>query len=750
MGMRSNLMYAASHTLARSIGCTVVLGIALTTFHGTVYAQDSGAQNRGVIEEVTVTARKREESLLEVPESLTAFSSEAIERADIDDLGDIGLLVPNLFMTRRLDGFPNVSVRGMGAFGNTQGVGFYLDDVQLFADATSRFGDMERIEVLKGPQGILYGGSNIGGAVKFVSVRPDPEAVSGRVKLRYGENNYIDGEAVLNLPLGGEWAARAFLFAFSDDSYLENPTTPLLSGAVVENDPDVGRTEESGVRLTVAGPVTDRLWLYASARYNDLDGPNNVWVQELDGDLEYSNIVDTSFNPRHDRETSAFSLELTYSFDNLDLVSISSYNATDSRRETDLDIINENILDLIRPQELDVFTQEIRLSSTHDGPLQWQVGAYLLDFDRDLTSELLVRGGFCFIDPGTCDPLPGLESSELLVALPFEFSRRTREQRAVFGNFTYRLSDQLELSAGLRIDDWESTRTNLDTDISGSLGDTETLIRASLTWFPSDSTTIYGTFSQGFEPGDFNLTNFAGANELFGYGAEDASQFELGYKARLLDGRMIATAAAFYIDYKDRQFELQAADPSGGFVEGIINAGDSEQFGFEADVQFLINDTWQLSTGIGYVNAEWVDGTVSPVSGAELSGVTPPNTADWSATTALDYTKDVGVDSSVFGRLQVRYKSDSATNAQFADTPGDAFPAWDNPAFTVVDVSFGVEWRNWTFDLYIENLLDEEYYIDVQEFPNFAGSAIASAQEAVVIGTLEQPRRAVLSAKYVF
>lgn len=729
----------------------LMLWIGLLVPATPILAQTPDTKNSAVIDEVTVTARKREESLLEVPESLTAFSSESIERADIDDLGDIGLLVPNLFMTRRLDGFPNVSVRGMGAFGNTQGVGFYLDDVQLFADATSRFGDMQRIEVLKGPQGILYGGSNIGGAVKFVSVRPDPDAVSGRVKLRYGENNYVDGEAVINVPLGGEWAARAFVFAFSDDSYLENPATPLLSGAVIDaNDPDIGRTEESGVRLTVAGPISDRLWLYASARYNDLDGPNNVWVQELDGDLEYSNVVDTSFNPRHDRETSAFSLELTYSFEGMDLVSISSYNATDSRRETDLDIINENILDLVRPQELDVFTQELRLSSTNDSALQWQVGAYLLDFDRDLNSELLVRGGFCFVDPGTCDPLPGPESSDLLVALPFEFSKRTREQRAIFANLTYQLSDQLELSAGLRIDDWESTRTNLDTNISGEVGDTETLIRASLAWFPDESTTIYGTFSQGFEPGDFNLTNFAGANELFGYGAEDASQFELGYKARLFDGRMVVTAAGFYIDYKDRQFELQAADPSGGFVEGIINAGDSEQFGFEADMQLVINDYWQLSTGLGYVNAEWVDGTISPVSGADLSGMTPPNTADWSATTALDYTQDVGVESAIFARVQLRYKSDSATNSQFADTPGDAFPAWDNPAFTVVDVSLGFEWRNWTFDLYVENVLDEEYYIDVQEFPNFAGSALATVQDAVVIGTLEQPRRAVLSAKYTF
>ena len=116
------------------------------------------------------TGRER----LEVPESLTALSGGVIESGNINGLEDIGLLVPNLNMSRRADGFPNVSIRGLGGFGNTQGVGFYLDDVQLFSDASARFGDLERIEVLKGPQGILYGGANIGGAVKFVSRRPDP------------------------------------------------------------------------------------------------------------------------------------------------------------------------------------------------------------------------------------------------------------------------------------------------------------------------------------------------------------------------------------------------------------------------------------------------------------------------------------------------------------------------------------------------------------------------------------------------
>ena len=129
-----------------------------------VFSQDDSVIE---VEEIIVTARKREESLLDIPESITAISGRDIDRQNIKTLDDIGFLIPNLNLSMRADGFPNVSIRGLGSFGNTQGVGFYIDDVQLFSDASSRFGDLERIEVLKGPQGVLFGGSNIGGAVKY-------------------------------------------------------------------------------------------------------------------------------------------------------------------------------------------------------------------------------------------------------------------------------------------------------------------------------------------------------------------------------------------------------------------------------------------------------------------------------------------------------------------------------------------------------------------------------------------------------
>ena len=131
----------------------LISGISLLAFPLTTFAaEDDDSAN--VIEEITVTARKREESVLDIPESVSAISGTDIEKQGIKGLDKIGLAIPNLNLAMRTDGYPNVSIRGIGAFGLTQGVGFYLDDVQLFADASSRFGDLERIEVLKGPQGL--------------------------------------------------------------------------------------------------------------------------------------------------------------------------------------------------------------------------------------------------------------------------------------------------------------------------------------------------------------------------------------------------------------------------------------------------------------------------------------------------------------------------------------------------------------------------------------------------------------------
>ena len=703
---------------------------------------------RGDVDEILVTARKREENILEIPESVSSFSKTQIERSNISGLSDIALLVPNLYMSRRTDGFPNVSIRGTGAFGNTQGVGFYMDDVQLHGDGSSRFSDIERIEVLKGPQGILYGGTNIGGAVKYVVARPSSDAVASRVKVRAGEDSFYDVEAMLNVPLSESWAVRGSYFGEHNDSFLNNPNTPRLSGGVGASDGDVGDVTRYGFRIGVAGNLTERLSVYAAARNNRLDGPNDVWSRELSNNLTHNRNIDVSQNPRHERETWGWNIELNYDFDNVTLTSITSKTDTDSERDTDLDLTPERILDLFRDHRIDVFSQELRLTSTGGGAFQWQLGGFFQDYDRDLNSNLIIPGGVVLNPDLTGDPpaIPTIAEESMILAVdPFERSKRERENIAGFANGSYRWND-LELAGGIRVDRWESKRRNGISGISGSQRDTENLFRGSASYFfDGDRSMLYALYSQGFEPGDFNLSSFAGVSNLFGYGREKATNYEIGYKGRLFDDRLVLTATVFRLHYKDRQIELQDTAPDGSVIEGIVNAGDSRQWGWEGDAQLLLAPGLTFSAGYGYLDADWKTEASSAINGASLSGLTPPNTADWGASYALDYDGDLGGDTRLFGRIQVRQKGDATTNSQFFDVPGDDFPAFENDGFTVTDFHVGLGFQNIEIGVSVENVFDEEYYVDVQEFPNFAGAFVTPAVPGgqIIIGTLEQTRRVV-------
>lgn len=688
---------------------------------------------------IIVTARKRAETTMQVPETVTALGAQALERASIDTIDDIGLSVPNLQLSTRTDGSPNVTVRGLGGFGNTQGVGFYLDDVQLYGDASAKFGDLERIEILKGPQGILYGGSNIGGAVKFVSERPSPSAFEGKVEVKAGSDNLFGGELELNLPLSETWAAKIFANAETDDSYLINPRTPRSNGRRADAGPNIGRREQFGARAALYGEI-GTAELYLTARYNELDGPNDPWIRELDGDFGYSRVVDTSYNPRHKRKTWGATAHLDIPFGDVEFASISSYTKTKSRRQTDLDLTPEFVLDLFRPEDFKAITQEIRLSSAGTSDFSWQLGGYAADITRKLDGVLLIREGFCFLDPGTCAPL-SQNDDEILDVVPFEISRRKRTQLALFANASYKFGG-FELGGGLRLDNTTTKRSNLASGLDGRVEETLLIGRASASWSDPDETTlIYANFSQGFEPADFSLNNFAGSTSLIGYGKEKADQIELGYKGRLLDNKLFFTLAAFHIDYRDRQFELQATDPGGGFVEAVVNVGDSRQRGVEFDFTWRVADNWTLSGGGGYIDAKWKGGTISPVTGRDLSGVQPPNVSKWSASGAIEYEGSIGADDEFFFRAQGRYKGKSSTNAQFFDVPGDDYPIFSNPAYFLVDLSAGAEVGRFKFGVTVDNLFDKRFYNDVQEFPNFAGGALPGAPGQIIIGTLGQVRR---------
>ena len=756
---------ASNKWLGSTVGAVAALTV-LSPVTATMAQEGTSAE----IEEIVVTAHRREQSLLEIPESVSMISGGDIRRQNIKGLEDIGFQVPNLNLSTRLDGFPNVSVRGLGAFGNTQGVGFYLDDVQLFSDASSRFGDLERIEILKGPQGTLYGGSNIGGAVKFVSARPDSETAFGRVKGVLGAQGIVDVEASANLPLGEDWAMRAFGFSVTNDGYLENPNPMRVNGMAGDSDEDIGQSEESGVRISLAGPLGNNLSAYASVRANEYEGPNNTWIRELDEtSLSHPNIVPANINPRHERETVSGMLELTWALEGYDITAVTSYTSTESSRFTDLDQREEYLLSLFRPEEMDVLSQEIRFTSTEEGPLQWLGGVYYSQYDEKMDSDLIWYNTTILPDGNITGPLgcaAGLDTCsgvwagdatltlaqerDEITQTPFEKRMRDKSHLAAFVNVTYVLGDW-ELGVGLRGDRWANDTLRFSTNHRADDGGTKLLPRVSLTRWLSESSMLYGTISHGYEPGGFNVSEDV-ADELVGFDSEEAASYEAGWKGRLMDGRLTMSLAAFYVDYNQRQIETQIPTAGAALVELINNVGDSKQSGLEFDVRVAVNDELSAAFSAGWIGAEWDDGTTVITGGdaanpvlKDIGGDRPPVTPDFSWSFAADYERPMSGTMRFIAGVQVSHNG-KYTGLRLSDPQGVSVI---NPSFTLVGAQIGVTGDNWELALNVENALDEDYYTDVQTFPDFF-FLDGDADSIIVIGTLGQPQLVTASFSYFF
>ena len=714
----------------------LISGFSLLAFPLTTFAAESAdGESAGVIEEITVTARKREESVLDIPESVAAISGDDIEKQGIKGLDKIGLSVPNLNLPMRTDGYPNVSIRGIGAFGLTQGVGFYLDDVQLFADASSRFGDLERIEVLKGPQGTLYGGSNIGGAVKFVSKRPTVGEDSGRIKVQRGGQDSQDWEGSANISMSDNWAMRVFAFNRDDKGFLVNPNSEGQNQPV-----DVGAYEEEGYRISIAGSLSDRLSLYASHRSNEYSGPVNNWAREMGspGAFNYNHVLDTGRNPTHDRETDGTTLELTLEMDGYDITSISSYTDTESTRVTDVDLTPFWFFNTYRPEEMEVTTQEIRLTSTTDSNFQWIAGYYASTYENRMNS---------YLDFG-----PGMVLEDTSYQMPFELRDEENTHSAFFGNASYEVGDW-RYDFGIRIDNWEEEEDNLDAETNGGIhssktDDTETLPRLSITR-NLENGIVYLTSSKGYEPGGLNgsvpYSDANGNRLLQPFGTEEATQHELGWKGSAFGGRGTASVAAFVIDYKDRAFQVLAPNPAGpGLIEYVANIGDTEQSGLEFELAVQLTDFLQLSLAGGWLSAEWVTPTVL-ADGTVLSGKTPSNVIDNSFLMALNYARPLSNGADMTFDIQWSHQGQ-----------GESMPPANpitNPSYGVVNLQFGVSNGPWDFVISVDNLLDEDYYTDLENFPNFGLDSPdfgGTGPATIVIGTFGQPKIASASLTYNF
>lgn len=621
------------------------------------------------IDEVVVTARKRDERLQDVPASMVVMDSQTIEDANIRTIDDLRALAPNVNINTRADQSPDVTLRGVGSFGVVQGVGFYVNDVQQFEGQVVRFEDIERIEVLRGPQGTLYGGSNIGGAIKYVTKRPTDD-FEGQVSVGFGNQLNHSATAVLSGPLiENRLAARLTLFDDDSDGFIYNTTVGHTSGDL----------KARGGRLTLAynpGDTSVLLYLYGSREdRNDF----NALYHAID-DHTYLKTIDYDNQPPvyMDRNIYSGTLQIQHDFDRVQLTSLTSVFRSKRDLRADLDFGPMPINYVEVDQEKNVYSQELRLSSLGSGPFSWLVGAFgQLRREPEQTLFHIVPAN-----------------------LAFPTSNRARyEQYSVFANANYSVGSWI-LEAGTRVEYDKNSLRDVGGNVELAQDGTEVLPRASATYLFSDDLRGYASITRGFTPG-----SVVNERRVVAYDPEKTMNYEIGLKGAAWDGRLRYEAAAFYIDYSDRLFQINQVVPFVGLVATTTNIGSSRNYGFEFSSTARLTRELTLSLGLGMTEAEWEDAVIlEPNTGDpnfDLNGMTAPFTPEYQASLSLDWARDLSAGLLIGFRVDAAYIGEQW---------------WDlgnfrrQRAYELVNVGARLEGVRWEISANLTNAADEGFH----------------------------------------
>jgi iron complex outermembrane receptor protein len=666
---------------------------------------DTSLSQGTALDDIVVTARKQRETAQSIPATVRAIGATELANAHVTRIDDLGTLVPNLNITVRADQTPDVVIRGVGSFGLTTGVGFYLDDVQLFDGQTVRPTDLDRVEVLKGPQGTLYGGSNIGGAIKYVSQLPtDKFHADGSVE--YGSNETVTVAGAVSGPLIGDTVtARLSAYGTRTSGYAFDPIL----------DRNLDRGKEYGGRLILQAKGADTTAiLYLSA--NKLDsGTSSLYYRPgppNDPSATRAYSLESSNGTLPDFQRTLYSATLNVQqrlSDSVMLTSISSY--FHSKADTVSDVDKGPLPFLVGRQHLErsVWSQEIRLSGDGSGRLKWIVGAFALGNNPDI-----LQANTQFIgDP----PSPANLADPTQYATQTTLVQDRRREYAVFGNLQYSLG-KVDLEIGVRGDYSRSQTRDALYGLALSEHDTQIVPKFSASYHVTRNVMAYGLVSRGFQPGGvvegFDPT---GAPYLSSYRPETTWNYELGLKTTL-GPRAHFNLAAFYLDYRDRLFQsvqFQGAQ----FVQTTSNIGPSKNYGVEADLAFELVRNLVVTASGGFTRAEWksipyidvdgydqngvrfFDGNGDPIpQSINLKGRTAPFTPAYQASLTLDWTHDITPDVSLGLRGNV---------TAFGKTYWDVTDHYSQEPYSLVNLGARLRFSRFTLSANVQNLFDKRF-----------------------------------------
>ena len=583
---------------------------------GALLASNVSAQeNKLVFEEVLVTAEKRTESLQDLSQAITVLNGEDLDNRQISTFVDISAIAPGVNIAKN-EGFKTViTIRGVGYETNqnaiaTPSVSYHLDGIYVASPYSLQtdFMDLERIEVLRGPQGTLFGQNSTGGAINVITAAPSTDSSFGSADLTVGDYGLVKLRASYNTPLSENLAVRGSFISNKRDGFTKN----LSLGQ------DLDDADSISARVRVKYEPSDTFRANFMAQYFDED--RNGAAQK--------GILDPTPNPRELRQNSVtehklnaqlYSAVLEWDYEGYTVKSLTSYQVDDIlvRRDNDRNDLAYLPPFALLPSEYDpetnkqtTFTQEINLVSSEPafGKLDWIAGLFYLDTEIEIS--ILERLDFGFdgvFDPFTIDDIYAYSGDVGFIT----DSKPERDSTSLYGQGTWNHSDTLRTVFGLRYtrDEVYSAVTNFygrsGTDILETSGNKITgrlVIENDL----SDNSMLYGSFTRGYKPGGSNLT-YGRENEIAPivvlptFTEEVVDAFEVGLKSDLADGRVRLNTAAFFYNYEGLQY--QATDPE-VFEGGVGNIPESEIFGAELELSAFLSDTVILDARMAWLDTE--------------------------------------------------------------------------------------------------------------------------------------------------
>ena len=732
-------------------------------------AADGGSGTAALdgLEEVIVTAQKRVQSITDVAMSITALSGDDLARVGVNDAADLMRVVPGFTFIKTADSFPLFSVRGIGFFDSNLGtiptVTAYVDEVPLpyAVLAGGATLDLERVEVLKGPQGTLFGQNSTGGALNFVAAKPTDTFEAG-ADVSYGRFGMAELDGFLSGPLGKTLRARFAVRHERGDDWQRSYTRHDSLGAVDKTAArlllDWSPNETLDVELNLNGwldssdaqavqPIGLAILLPGAQdpRLATGDGsPGNPLVQVYPNAPRDSRAADWTPGKDFSADHAYWqaSLRANYDFGGATLTSITSYQDLDYDVRFDADGTALRIVDLKWDGLIEAFSQELRVSG-ESGALNWVIGGnymsdrlssidrtdiidFSLHYDLNILNATKARtsAGFANVEYRIADPLSvqaGIRYTEFEQDFHGCAADNGDGTAAGLIGFLSELSFQIPASAFLPGECY--TINDLDDSVPpNEFRPAEAFLtneehnaswRVGVNYQPSPDSLLYANVSKGFKHGSYPQATPLFASLLVAPDQESVVAYETGFKLTRAEGALQLNGAVFYYDYQDKQLLFPYVDPVIGIQEILRNIPESRVIGAELEV------SWRPVQGlILHANGTYVDSEVrSDFSGPttdgsgtiNIQGEPFPYTPEWQVAGNADYR--FALSQSVYGSVGGSLTYRSETVARFAESP-----LFDIDGYTLLDLRAGIEAsdRRWSVQIWGRNVTDKYYRVNVQ------------------------------------